>query len=412
MSEKFLKKDPKDFCEGCSDLGIYDTILDGCNVCKGPKLNLIAQNKFGQDPNLNFDSRIGYYHKCIEATSKMYNEKSSAGGLATSLLMFLLESKAVDYILSVSFDKGTQRFIYSKFQSTSDLVKQQRSAYFPVNLSSAFNIINQSEGTCAITGIPTAIKAIELKKNSDTEFNRKVKYTIGLVSGGIKIESYTDYLCRKSGKSDGLIDIEYLSYRDKPESGHYWGNNYFFKAKTSNTTYQLKSDKLKLNWPSGLLKSFASDFCDDTFNITSDITIMDGWLPKYKNTRGVSLAIIRDLSLSNSLEENFDLVFKVIDKEDIVKSQIGGFRHKTDGLKARVLLFKYFGNKVPENLEIVDKPVSIIIFLEQLLRLRSSYISRVSYAKTNSYKYLDKKLQIYIFLLRVVNKIKHTLLKN
>jgi len=106
-------------------------------------------------------------------------------------------------------------FRYTKVDHCKDLYHTQRSAYYPISLIQAINILEKNKGVCAITCIPSAAKAFELLKETQPELKNKIKYLIGLTYHSTKTKQYTQYLCKKSGKNNGLKDVIYCSYRNK-----------------------------------------------------------------------------------------------------------------------------------------------------------------------------------------------------
>lgn len=408
--ESFLRKDKREFCEGCMVLGLSGSGESGCVLCNSaatPKV-LKRSKKY---PSKAFDDlNIGRYLECVDAVSKKYQSKSSAGGLVTSTLDFLLEKGHVTGVISVAFNPEKKIFEYRLFDNAQELVSQQRSSYYPVRLDDALEIIRNVPGRYAITGIPAAIRALEIIRRADPVVDERLAFVIGLVSGGVKITDYLDYLLRKAGKVDGLEEIDEVSFRDKGDGNFYHGSNYYFSAKSENSTYRLKSDKIPYNWSAGVLKEFSSDFCDDTFNILSDMTVMDGWLKRYEKTNGVSLAVVRSEALLEAVLNNPDLTLNKISTDDIIQSQRGGLTHKTVGIKARMKIFALAGNELPAK-DVPGKAINPIVLLEQFLRLRSAFVSRILYARYKDDEMVDRKLRKYVIALKVINKIRHKLEK-
>ena len=68
------------------------------------------------------------------------------------------------------------------------------------------------------------------------------------------------------------------------------------------------------------MKEFSSDFCGDTFNICSDITVMDAWLPNFTETSGRTIAVVRNNDLLK-IVKNANFNAKLIAKEEVIESQ-------------------------------------------------------------------------------------------
>lgn len=367
----------KDFCEGCSFLWLYDKRNDSCIICRDYNKNedFIAKKKFQTDCS-NYLQHIGHYIRTIEAISSLYQSKSSAGGLCTGLLRVLLEEKHVDYILAVWFSTEQQRFQYIKINKVDDLVQSQRSAYFPIDLSSALEIIHREPWKCAITCIPSVAKALELMKIENPVLKEKIKYLIWLTYHSTKTILYTDYLCRKSGKIDGFSSCNYISYRDKPE-GTYLGD---FVVRQSWKEWRIPAHLKPIDWSIGLLQDFSSNFIDDHFSECADISIMDAWHHNYQCTNWVSLAIIRNKEIDSLLKKSSDIQSKEVAASVIYYSQKHGINFKTTGLQVRLAFYKLFHLNIPKKRVqpsfLLHKP---LIGIVELIRLFISIYSCRSY---------------------------------
>lgn len=408
----YIKKDRSDFCEGCSVLGLYNTKTKNCILCDDESLNedYISNKKFSDLKK--HDHLLGYYVDTISAVSKKYQAKSSAGGLVSAINYCLLKNKLVDGIVSVSFNNKLGIFEYQLCTNPKDLYLFQRSSYYPVKLDKAINIIKKFEGTVSITCIPSAAKAIEILKMRDPELSKKVKYTIGLVCGHVKKEDYLDYLCKKAGKTDGIKGVNYASFREKKLSSKYSGGDYYFVVKKNKNEWSLKSSQIKANWPGGLFKEFASDFDDDVFAECADVTVMDAWLKKYKNSDGVSLAIIRNKNILSLIQNNSDLSIKKVNKAEIIESQAGGIRHKRDGLKIRLAFYKFFRNDVPIKRVSPSFGIDPFNILCQLSRLCVSIKSNILYKQDKNPSIFDQKMRAplnILYLSNLPNKFKNAL---
>ena len=101
---------------------------------------------------------------------------------------------------------------------------------------------------------------------------------------------------------------------------------------------------------------------------------MDAWLPKFTETSGRTIAVVRNNDLLK-IVKNANFNAKLIAKEEVIESQAGGLRHKTNGFMSRVKLYTLFGSKVPERFKRISKPHSFVDMIEQFLRLRVSWLS-------------------------------------
>jgi coenzyme F420 hydrogenase subunit beta len=405
--ESFWKKESSDFCEACS---LFD-LEEECVLCQScESIQSVAKRKFAKEVE-NYDPTLGYFVDTLKGYDKRYCSNSTAGGLATGVLSILLEESLVDVVISVVFDEVNQEFKYTSISDVDDLKQQQRSVYTPVGAQGVIDLIRNEDARYAVTGVPALIQYLEHLKQYDETVKERLVFTLGLVSGGYKTKNYELYLSEKAKAPINSV-AEYVSFRDKKKGYPYNGANYFFTKRSLGQSYQVRSGEIKYNWPFGLLKEFSSDFCGDPFNCCADITVMDGWLDDFELSEGVTLSIVRNKTLLNAINNaKGNIVIEHIDPELILKSQAGGTRHKTSGLAARIRLYKIFGNKLPRRIGNIDHEYGLIDFIEQFLRLRSSFASRKTYKKYGDAKKLERAVSRYALPLRIINKIKHAFRK-
>ena len=299
-STSFFKKNTPDFCEGCVVHGLYKKEIDGCIYCRN---RILVNNK---NKKLKFNKYISYYDSLFSAVSLKYQSNSSAGGFVTDLLENLLKKNIVDSVISVAFDKKTQIFRYKEFSKYSSLADQQQSVYTKVNLNDALKIILSKNKTFAITATPIACKILRMYQKKNNVIKKRLKFIVGLVSGGYKNNQYIPY--NFYIKKRVMFDkFESIRFRYKGLIKKYAGDSYYFSATNKTEIFTLKSGEVIGNWPLGLFKYFASDFCSDTFNKYSDITVMDGWCKKFIKTKGVSLVISINIFLTNIIKKKYKL---------------------------------------------------------------------------------------------------------
>lgn len=402
-STSFFKKNPSDFCEGCVVHGMYDKSKNGCIYC----INSNSIKDFSSRKNSKkYNKFLGFYDSTFSAISKDYQSHSSAGGFTTHLIKNLLEKGIIDAVISVAYRKKDQKFVYKEFFEISSLKQQQQSVYVKVNLMDAVEIIKKTDKKFAITATPVACKILRLYQRKNPIIKSRLKFIIGLVSGGYKNDQYIPFLFSIM-KKERYSKFSSIVFRKKIKNTDYSGDNYFFEAlDDNNQPYNLKADQIKGNWPLGLFKYFASDFCEDTFNINADITVMDGWDNKFKKTFGVSLVILRNRKLKKIIHNDNNLQISPESLNVVLDSQAGGLRHKTVGLNERLRIYKLLGHPIPnfiENKSLVK--TDFVQLLIQINRLSSSYLSTKIYQKFG-YGLLFKFMFSMFFLInRILSKI-------
>lgn len=396
------KYDNTIFCESCS---VLMAVEQPCNFCKANITTSELSEKTFSEQSLKYHPSIGYYDKCFSSISENYQQSSTAGGFTTEFLSEVLKKKIVSTVVSVQFDEASKLFKYEKFYKFSELYKQQRSVYVPVSISGLVSKIEKIKGRVCIVAIPSVVKHIKTSELLRKKFQKDEIIMIGLVSGGYKEPRYINYLVEKSGNT---FPGEYseISFRDKRKNFPYNGQNYFFRMTCDDADIELRSGDIPYNWQYGLLKFLPSDFCDDTFNICADITVMDAWLPEFEQSFGATLLICRKKEFTAFIEQNYLFKAKEISSEKIVSSQSGGLRHKTTGLSARVFLMRCLGKKLPERFDKLEHSFSLIQLIDQSIRMLASYSTRKNFQKIGDAMKMERKLNKYVFLLRCINFLK------
>lgn len=401
------KSESTELCESCAMLSSAEK---PCHFCR---LNIttreLSQNIFSKR-QLQYDQNIGFFDKCFSSFSSTYQKSGTAGGFTTEFLNFILNQKIVTTIISVYFNKETQQFQYRQFCNASQLYQQQRSVYVPVAISGLIKNITEISGSVCIVAIPSVVKHIRASVDLHEKFQKNEIILIGLVSGGYKEPRYINYLLEKSGNVPSSSYNE-ISFRDKREGYAYNGQNYFFRASLTGKKIEYRSGEIPYNWQYGLLKFLPSDFCDDTFNICADITVMDAWLPKFEKTFGTTLVISRSPQFTKIIEENVDFNATVASVDEVASSQAGGLRHKTTGLAARIFLMKCLGRKLPSRFDNFECRFTFISLVDQILRMMASRSTRKNYRKYGDANKMETKLKKYVFLLRAINFLKRNISK-
>ncbi|ART54020.1 hypothetical protein CBP36_17455 [Acidovorax carolinensis] len=285
-------------------------------------------------------AHIGRYLSTYAGFVKDKEERgsSSSGGLGSWILEELLTRGLIDGVAHVgNSDEGTL-FKYKISRSASEIKAGKKSKYYSTEISEVISKIKSTPGRYAITGVPCFIKAIQLLRNSDPILKQRIVFTIGLVCGHMKTHAYSDWLAWEAGVPPGSkYSIDYRHKNpDQP------ANNYSTLISSQTGTKAIKNSDIPLNkWGYGLFKPNACEYCDDVFAETADVCIGDAWLPQYvNNPLGTNIVIVRNSLLLNIFNDEISSASKAhieeLSPELIVDSQLGGIRHRTEGLAHRL----------------------------------------------------------------------------
>ncbi|MDC0440715.1 Coenzyme F420 hydrogenase/dehydrogenase, beta subunit C-terminal domain [Gammaproteobacteria bacterium] len=315
----------------------------------------MASKDFGHNNRIKKDLDLGLYLETYVGHSLIdhHRKNGASGGMTTWFLESLLETKAVDAIISIN-QSNDQKELF-EFQAIDNIQTIQSAAgsvYHPVDMANVINQMNLKgiEKNYAVVGLPCFIKGIKLAMQTMPRLRRRIKFTIGLTCGHLPNKFYTEYLSEISGvNSDELQSVDYRIKKKTTRAG-----NFKFQA-TSNTTNsgsELAFSDISNIWGAGHFGMNACNFCDDVFSELADLSVMDAWLPEYEHDiDGSSLMIIRNQELVKLLLDGMRLkTCKVdsIDATEVKKSQSGVIFHKKYLLEARLFWAGLKGLKIPK----------------------------------------------------------------
>ena len=133
----------------------------------------------------------------------------------------------------------------------------------------------------------------------------------------------TKYFTEELSNISGIVKPIEVNYRLKQKDKN--ANNFAFEFHAIN-----KTSKLTWNpepghyWRNRIFTPNACNSCTDTFAETTDIVIMDAWLPEYsKDYRGHTLLLVRNQKLNDLLLESNELIVKDIAPSKVSLSQKG-----------------------------------------------------------------------------------------
>lgn len=292
----------------------------------------------------NNDTKIGKYLECFAGYVKIgdFRKKGSSGGIAKWLGYALLNENKVDYFVHVvanhTNDPQKPLFDYAVISDKNDVINGSKSSYYPVTLVNIVKTIRETDGRYAITGVPCFIKALRLLAFEEDIFKKRIKYTIGIVCGGMKSANHSKLIGWQLGvKPENLVSIDFRrKHIDKPASYkiyQVWSNL------DTNERYKDSYELYGIDWGAGYFKPNACDYCDDVVGETADVSLGDAWLPRFEaDPDGTTIIIVRNKEILDVINRNNNetLVLTDLTATDVAKSQDGGFRHRREALSLRI----------------------------------------------------------------------------
>jgi coenzyme F420 hydrogenase subunit beta len=291
------------------------------------------------------DAKIGKYLDCFAgyANEGKFREKGSSGGLGKWLGYHLLKEKRIDYFVQVisnqTNDPTLPLFDYIVTSDYNGVIMGSKSAYYPVTLVDVIKIIKKTNGRYAITGVPCFIKALRILSCEDEILKTRIKYTLGIICGGMKSANQAKIISWQLGvQPENLVNIDFRrKYKDKPASNKIYQ---VWSCIDNIERFKDAGDIYATDWGAGFFKPNPCDYCDDIVAETADISLGDAWLPQFDiDPRGTNIVIVRNADIHRILidsNSNKIIALQKLSPEDIIISQEGGFRHRREALSFRI----------------------------------------------------------------------------
>lgn len=301
----------------------------GCCLCPSVCPGLEADRVAPEEPLGSFlDTVVGY--------SLVGDERSggSSGGLATRVLKALLDSGEVAAVVGAASvqdpEPGAPLFEARVLRSVEEVDRARGTKYYPIEFSSALQQLRASGETFALVGLPCVVSALRRGQDQMEWLGSQCRYLIGLACGHLVTTHYTTFLAAKTGVA--LEDIAQIEYRYG--HGPRGADDYSFLATrrdgTCGTELHFASSGIPAHfWRERLFTPPACFRCADLFAVDADLTLMDAWLPEYREDRdGTSLAVARSEAICDLLDaerRSGRAHLESIDPERVIASQAGGF---------------------------------------------------------------------------------------
>ena len=294
------------------------------------------ENLFLKD-STQYHNKIGRYVGIYAGYAHEFRGTSSSGGMATYILIELLRKGIIDHVFSVK-ESGRPDVYYEYAISCSrnELLAASKTKYFPVTLDTVLSKIGELNGKIAIVGVACFIKAIRLLQYEETSLKKKIPFLVGIICGGIKSRSFTEYLAGKAGVTkENILKPEFRIKDFKSTADDYS----FGCVDRSNNKKTIKMRSVGDMWGTGLFKANACDFCDDITTELADISLGDAWLKPYINDGlGTSVIVTRSALADRLIQEGIrksSLNVEQLSPESFLASQQGSFNHRHTGLPFR-----------------------------------------------------------------------------
>lgn len=359
------------------------------------------------------DPFIGHYEKLYAGyvNEEDYRLEGSSGGFGTWIAKELLQNKLVDAVIHVS-DAKDGSYKYRVSHSLSQLKSGAGSKYFPIEMSGVLEEVKNNNKKYLLIAIPCFIKAFRLLSKQEKLIKDRIVFSMGLVCGHLKSSYYSKMISWDMGVNPSKHTR--LNFRKKtPDRNADDYSSELNVIESNELIIRRNKEIFGTKWGYGFFKYNSCDFCDDVMAETADITIGDAWLPEYINDYlGTNIIVLRNKNLEHiltkGLNKNKITLFNET-KDNIFKSQAGGFRHRRDGLAYRLFMKIKKDEWVPKKRVKADvKSISLkrrLVYRYRALLVKKSFTEFNRAIKLNSFNYFKLKMSFYLFFYRVINRL-------
>lgn len=333
--------------QGCTHCGFC---LD---VCPGGQVDIeqLADRFLDGRPT---DRLLGTLSKCYvgHASAHEIRYHSASGGLATALLCFALESKAIDGALVLGTADSNALETEPRIATTSEeVISASGSRYCPSAMNVGLRHILAREGRFAVVGLPCQIHALRKWEALNPRLTKKIVLHLGLFCLNNNTYLATEYFLRRNGIDPA--DVCDIRYRAEGWPGK--------------ISVRLHDDTRKV-FPRGttekrwdrraiLSSAFHYDFaiprcllCPDQTSELADLSLGDPWLRELLQAEriGKSLVIVRSRIGAELLASAAEAGAIELEEAPIdVVQRAQNYEYKA-GVGGRIRLAQMLGRSVPD----------------------------------------------------------------
>lgn len=350
--------------------------------------------------------KVGHYYNTYAGYSTQYRPTSSSGGLATYLIDALLKSKKVDAVMVVK--EGRAAFYeYGLLRAGEDCTAASKTRYYPVTMAGLMEQLRSGNERYAVVGIACFIKAIRLLQYYHPELNEKIKFSIGIICGGLKSRFFAEYLAGRAGADSRQFSQPQFRIKDTRSTA----SDYSYACSDQQgRQHSIKMRTVGDMWGTGLFKNNACDFCDDVTAELADISLGDAWLSPYKNDgKGTNVIVTRSRAAEEFIHqgiESKDLIVEPLAFDCFLHSQQGSFYHRHQALGYRIMQAQKQGAIVPPKRRDQEKIGPVLKQVQNQRRLLRRLSLRLWAAGSDSAAF-DRALRKPLFKLKVLTRINH-----
>lgn len=341
-------------CGVCREIYPKNFFIENNNFVLKENLSSIQLKKFNKFcPGLGFsyinnkkkDSNlIGKFTASYVGFSNnnILRKNSASGGVITEILIYLIQTKKVDYVLMpVQSENYNNLPEYKLTKNINEIKKNSQSIYTKIPVK---NLLLKKSKKIVFVGLPDQISSVKkLIKNKLIKNN--IKFFIGPMVG-INMDSNSIDGIKLSFNIKSSAKIEKLKWREGKWPG-YLGIKF-------NGYKKIKLKKFYYNFLLPFYCSHESLLSADFSNEDADISVGDAWSPKYENSNQGGFSLIWSKNkigdnLLNTMAKEKRISLEKINYQDAIKMHAHMLDFKKRGSQYRRNIYKLFNIPVPDH---------------------------------------------------------------
>lgn len=316
------------------------------SACPGKDFSFPEYNNIIFPEASHFHSYLGSYEGIYiaYAKNKEVRRNAASGGILSSLLIYLLETKKIQGVITtrMSAEKPwlTEVFIA---QSKSEILEAAQSKYIITSVNEILALSPDFKGKLAYVGLPSQVQSIRKLQSMNDPSVQNIEYIFGPFYGNTLYFSSVKSFLRSYDEKD-YTQIRKLWFR----YGEWPGN---MRVEMQNgKVFELKKFHANYLIPFHIVKN--SLYCTDLSNEFTDISGGDAWAPEYEDRgKGFSLVITRSKqgqAIISEMAKLGILNISPLSEEEAIEMHSHGYDLKKRGSFIRLSFRKWTGRNVPD----------------------------------------------------------------
>lgn len=298
-----------------SGLMMPHVIEDNCNECGLCRRTCPINTVEKPDLSTGF-----ILNKVVKSTDPLIYERSSSGGAVTSIVKYLFEHKIINKAIGLESKNGVAVAVSaSSFEKFSDLAG---SKYQPGTTVTELKNITP-EDRVAIVGLPCHIHAVNRLIENKVIKEENIVARIGLFCTIGRGQHGVDYIFDKYSERKNIVRFREGQTKQALKVGD----------KSVCTYEEFLNYNDYLFYPAGCF------FCNDLFNVESDIAVGDPWgMNLGKNALVISHSSFGEFILKTAIGENYIEFVRDCTKEESINTQKHSYQFKIIDFEKRINL--------------------------------------------------------------------------